>query len=119
MNNKAYKYFDEAFLYETMGSSKEDIAMVISIFFDAIPGYLADLQHAKDMEDHSQLTFNAHKLKGTFRFVGAASLGDMALELEQLSKASAPMLEIKSLVEDIVAATNVLCEELKQFIAKA
>jgi len=117
MNNlNGYKYFDEAFLHETMGGSKEEIAMIISIFFDAIPGYLTDLQAAKNAGDYSQLAFNAHKLKGTYRFVGATSLGDMALQLEQMSKASASMKEINTLVENMVITTDGLCNELKQFI---
>lgn len=117
MNNQnRYKYFDEVFLQETMGGSKDEIAMIISIFFDAIPGYLTDLQTAGNSEDYNQLAFNAHKLKGTYRFVGAASLGDMALQLEQMSKARISMQEIRNLVGDMVTATDHLCEELRQFI---
>src|SRR5215471_5811252 len=76
------KQVDLQHIYGIAGGEEEFVIEIIKNFLAGADGkvekVISDLQNKRSEDLH----FDAHKLKGTFRYVGATRLGNMMEELE-------------------------------------
>jgi len=71
-----------------------------SIFLDELPGRLAGLRHAMDMDDLGALARHGHSLKSTTAMVGATRASIAAMRLEAAAVQGCPE-DCRSLVADL------------------
>ncbi|MCS7065464.1 MAG: Hpt domain-containing protein [Fimbriimonadales bacterium] len=74
------------YLHEITGGDSEFIAELLSDFLNIAPELLAQIEQAVAQGDAAALTHAAHTLKGSARSIGAESLAEKALALEQIGK---------------------------------
>ena len=74
------------YLNEISGGDSEFIAELLNDFLNSAPALLAQIEQAIARDDAAALTRAAHTLKGSARSIGAESLAEYALALEQLGK---------------------------------
>ncbi len=78
--------FDKLATLHRLGDSEELLKKIISVFFESLPPLLEQLQHGLDSTDARVVMANAHRIKGASANVGAATVQEVASELEQLGK---------------------------------
>ncbi|HAV78236.1 MAG TPA: histidine kinase [Anaerolineae bacterium] len=103
---------DRTIFEELKQMSGEDfITELIDAFLDDAPNMLANMQSALEAKDVESFRRNAHSLKSNANTFGAAELGVLARELEQMGRDND--LEIGNRLDVIKEAYSKVAEELR------
>ena len=98
MNNKQYKHINTEYLFELGDNDPDFIKDIVGDMLVAVPDSLQKIDIAISKSNNDAIVFLAHKLKGTFRFVGNNTLGDI---MERIEKESLSMDEVGQLMQSV------------------
>ncbi len=106
----------------TMGvEDREDRLAAAEVFLDTLPEELLRMEQAVKNEDHNQVGFAAHSLKGVAGLFGDARSVALALELEQITSdagADYPRLRVERLADQLSEALHALAAEIEKILEK-
>lgn len=111
-----YSYIDTSYILDLADNDNEFITDIISDFLSIVPDSISKLDEAVKDASLEQVNFYAHKLKGSFRFIGSNKVGDILFNIEEAAKNELTYDyagEFKK-VQDIYSTVE---DELKDFIA--
>lgn len=84
--NKGYKFISLEFLEDMAGGDDEFLVEMIDTYLASIPNSLDKLKQAYEQGDNKQLLLYAHKLKGSFNFIGCTQVGSVLSEVEEYAQ---------------------------------
>ncbi|HZO86084.1 MAG TPA: Hpt domain-containing protein [Verrucomicrobiae bacterium] len=90
MNSAATTLFDAAELKTRFAGKAELLRRIIKIFDEQTPQLLGRLRHAVRRGDAAAVEWTAHTLKGSLGQLGAHTTAELAAQLEQAARTSAP-----------------------------
>jgi HPt (histidine-containing phosphotransfer) domain-containing protein len=90
MSSAATTLFDAAELRSRFVGKAELLRRLIKIFDEQTPQLLARLRHAARRGDAAAVEWTAHTLKGSLLQLGANGTADIAGQVEQVARTSAP-----------------------------
>lgn len=77
-------------VHERLKAGMGDLAPVVRVFLDTLPGRLDVLQSAVDNTDYEEIRRAAHRLKGSSSQFGALYLANLCLQAENMARNSNP-----------------------------
>ncbi len=83
MNKQEYAHINTDYIFELADGDPDFLKDIISDVMKTVPANIAQLDDAIVSGNMNDINFLAHKLKGTFLFIGNAMLGDMLNEIER------------------------------------
>jgi len=112
---RTYKHIDLEYIMELAGGEDEFVIEIIESYLETVGPNIRLLSEAVTDYDMDRITFLAHKLKGSFRFIGCTGPGDIMEQIENSNSRGDRMRikELMSLVEKEYAGTE---NELKQVL---
>lgn len=99
MSNNKYSYINPECLYELGDGEDEFVKEIIGDVLKLVPESIDMLKQATESNNEKDIIFYAHKLKGTFRFIGCNELGDL---MEQVEKQDLSTEENQALVNKMI-----------------
>jgi len=81
-----YEYIDLDNISEIADGEREFIEEIVNNYLRTYPGYLDEMDSALQSGNHEKIFFCAHKLKGSFSFIGSAKLASLAEQIEDRCK---------------------------------
>jgi CheY-like chemotaxis protein/HPt (histidine-containing phosphotransfer) domain-containing protein len=99
----------------TVDGDHELLKEVIQAYFEEAPRLLAGMANAIESTDRPTLKRCAHTFKGSMRFLGAKSLYDVALQLEQAA-ADQDLAETLPMLERLTRDARRLEAELREYV---
>ena len=94
----------------------DDLKEILQAYLDTAPGLIMQIEQAIQSNDAAALHSNAHSLKGSSANIGATSLPDVCLQLEQMGKAGAVNDEAASLLNQVKADNDKISSFLNEFM---
>lgn len=82
MSSEHYRHINLEAIHDIADGDNEFVKEIVSNSFEAISESTQNLRQAIQASDSEQIVFFAHKLKGTFAFIGATKLERLALAME-------------------------------------
>jgi HPt (histidine-containing phosphotransfer) domain-containing protein len=113
-----YKHIDLGHIYEIAGDDDEFVIEIINNFLVATPKSFEKLITALQSNSADDILFIAHKLKGSFRFIGGFTMGNLMEELEEKCKKAGAIENLNELTfqyRELLLATEA---ELKNLLSK-
>jgi HPt (histidine-containing phosphotransfer) domain-containing protein len=112
-----YKHINLEYISELAGGDDEFIVEIITNYLDSVGPNTNLLYDAVVANDKETIKFLAHKLKGSFRFIGCEELGVIMEHIEHSVKQPEPgnMLDAANKIKEGYLNTE---EELKQVLAE-
>lgn len=86
MTDNRYEFIDTTYLNELSDNDEEFIKDIINDFLNIVPESLLELEKAVNNKSIKDINFYAHKLKGSFRFIGSNKIADILFEIEEAAK---------------------------------
>jgi HPt (histidine-containing phosphotransfer) domain-containing protein len=90
MSSAAATLLDVSDVKARFAGKGELLRRIIKIFDEQTPQLLARLRHAARRGDAAAVEFTAHALKGSLLQIGAHTTAELAAQLEQAARTSAP-----------------------------
>jgi HPt (histidine-containing phosphotransfer) domain-containing protein len=82
MQENHYEYLNLEILNEQSDGEPEFLIDIINTFLETVPANLEKLKAAAGSENKEEVKFYAHKLKGSFSFIGCGQLGETLAGIE-------------------------------------
>ncbi|MES2701261.1 MAG: Hpt domain-containing protein [Bacteroidota bacterium] len=114
-----YEHINLEYINEMADGDNEFLVQIIANYLSSIPDTRDKLVAAADTADYKQCIFYAHKLKGTFQFIGCFQLAGMFEEIEELSHGAHGIDRVRQLVAEIVKISAAITTELGDVYARA
>ncbi|MBS1780823.1 MAG: Hpt domain-containing protein [Bacteroidetes bacterium] len=114
-NKNDYKYIDLEYIYDMADGDNDFMVEIIGNFLEAMGPNMQKLYDAIATNDRESIIFLAHKLKGSFRFVGCNREGAMMEQIEELIGSDVDISEIKKIADMVGDQFNNIQNELIQF----
>ena len=110
------KQVDLQHIYGIAGGEEEFVIEIIHNFLDTsvtrLDKLLADLKSNRSEDLH----FDSHKLKGTFRFIGATGLGNIMEDLEKKSAQGMEIENVDKVISEVRERYVTVVGELKEIL---
>ena len=117
-NNSEYQYIDLEYINEIAGEEDEFVIEIINNYLDSNPSYILELENAVNAKDYTAIMFFAHKAKGSFKFIGATQLSNLAEQIEIICDGKGSFDAINEYFQQVKAVAPKAIEELKTALAK-
>lgn len=116
-STRTYKHIDLEYIMELAGGEDEFVIEIIESYIETVGPNIRLLRDALTAHDTDRIAFLAHKLKGSFRFIGCTGPGDIMEQIENSNSGGdgVHIKELMRLVEKEYAGTE---NELKQVLAE-
>ncbi len=116
-STRTYKHIDLKYIMELADGEDEFVIEIIESYLETVGPDIRLLRDAVIANDMDRIAFLAHKLKGSFRFIGCTGPGDIMEQIENSNSGTNGMhiKELMNLVEKEYAGTE---NELKQVLAE-
>ncbi len=101
-----YQHINLEYIYDIADGEDDFVTEIVNNCLDAIGPNLKKLSAAIADGDEQTTIFLAHKLNGSFKFIGCNEAGDIAALIEEKMKNNAP-------VSAALTLNNDLCERYK------
>jgi HPt (histidine-containing phosphotransfer) domain-containing protein len=111
-NNRTFSHTNLAYIFEISDNDDEFVIDIVQSYLATTPASMQQLVTAVGEYDSEQTLFQAHKLKGSFRFLGCNAIGDMLEELEQHAEQGS-LPDALEMVQTIARHSEETAEELK------
>ncbi len=117
-DKQRFKHMDMAYIHEISDGDNEFITDIIKSYLETTSPNVQQLSVAVQQNNVQDVLFLAHKLKGTFRFIGCNGIGDMLDVLEaQVGKSSVAdamvtMTSIENSCIEVEAELRAVMQEL-------
>jgi HPt (histidine-containing phosphotransfer) domain-containing protein len=118
-NEEKFEYIDMSFINDMSGGDNEFLVQMLEIYFAAIPKEITALQEAVRNDDSNAVVFSAHKLKGSFNFIGNKQLTKMLEKIEHSCDAVSDWQYIPPLTEEVAAMSAGILAELNGVMERA
>lgn len=117
IGSNQYKHINLEYISELAGDDNEFIVEIITNYLDTVGPNTNLLYDAVVANDKETIKFLAHKLKGSFRFIGCEELGVIMEQIENSIRQAetTDMLDAVNKIKDGYLNTET---ELKQVLAK-
>lgn len=96
LNN--YPHLNLEYIYELADGETEFVKEIIDSFLTSTPINFAKLEEAISLQNGTDIVFYAHKLKGTFNFIGSIQLSNTFTTIESLSQDNDKYKEMEALL---------------------
>jgi Signal transduction histidine kinase len=98
---RTYRHIDLEYIMELAGGENEFVIEIIESYLETVGPNIRLLRDAVTAQDTDRITFLAHKLKGSFRFIGCNGPGDIMEQIENNNDGGEmmPVNKLMSLVE--------------------
>ena len=113
---KEYKYIDLEYLNEMADGEDAFTINIISVYLNQIPNDVTALDEAIAAGDDEQIVFYAHKLKGSFNFIGCVQLGVVFDEIEAHVNTQSGLGELPGLIGQVKAEVQEIAVELRDVL---
>lgn len=117
MTPDKYKNINLEFIYEMADGEDEFVTEIITSYLTSIPLTIAKLQDATQAGNAEDITYLGHKLKGSFRFIGANELGDMAERMETNAQSNIDMENMVAMAAQIADVATLAQKDLEEVLA--
>lgn len=86
-----YKYINLEFIYDMADGEEEFVVEIVNNCLEAVGPNLQKLSEAIQAEDKQTTQFLAHKLRGSFKFIGCNEAGETVGQIEDMMKRNEPV----------------------------
>lgn len=111
-----YKYINLEFIYDMADGEEEFVVEIVNNCLEAIGPNLQKLSEAIHAEDKQTTQFLAHKLRGSFKFIGCNEAGETVGQIEDMMKRNEPIADALPLIATAVDKYKDIEQELVLFI---
>ncbi len=111
-----YKYINLEFIYDMADGEEEFVVEIVNNCLEAIGPNLQKLSEAIQAEDKQTTQFLAHKLRGSFKFIGCNEAGETVGQIEDLMKRNEPFTGALLLIIAAVEKYKNIEQELVSFL---
>lgn len=111
-----YKHIDLQHLMELSGNDMDFVTDILGDALVIIPESLLAMNNAVDSDNRTDIIFHAHKIKGTFRFIGCHATAAIAEQIE--NDKELPIENVRLLIGEIGENWLQIADECRNFIAK-
>ena len=111
--HKEYKYISLEYLDDMAGGENDFLIEMIDTYLTSIPDSLAKLKIAVESGDGNNIIHYAHKLKGSFNFIGCIQAGAILNEIEDYILQTNNNSHLHSLIEKIFEESTKITAELE------
>ena len=112
-NDSDYKYISLEYLEDISSGESDFLIEIIDIYLVSIPESVAKLKEAVETKSAPELAYYAHKLKGSFNFIGCTQLAHFLTEMEAYGEAGDENATIPGLLEQVITQSLGVAEELR------
>lgn len=111
-----YKYINLEFIYDMADGEEEFVVEIVNNCLEAIGPNLQKLSKAIQEEDKQTTQFLAHKLRGSFKFIGCNEAGETVGQIEDMMKRNEPITGALPLITTVGEEYKDIERELELFI---
>lgn len=111
-----YEYIDLQHLLELADNDPVFVREILGDALVIIPESLDSMKKAAEIEARNDIIFHAHKIKGTFRFIGCNIPADIAEYMEH--NRNLPIDKVRLLVEEINGYWPMIANECRKVLAE-
>jgi HPt (histidine-containing phosphotransfer) domain-containing protein len=119
INSKRYEYVNLAYIEELADGEENFLSQIIGMYLTFVPPHLTMLETAVNTKDYSKVTFYAHKLKGSFSFIGCTQLSDPFTLIEDYCQRNTNLEKVPQLLAQITILLNNITAELEEIMSYA
>lgn len=112
-----YRYISIDAINEMADGEKDFIADILNNCLETMGPNIHILQDAVRGNDTQSVLFQAHKLKGSFRFIGANEIASLMEQTENETKAAGITDKVKELTEDAAELYKIIEQEILHMAA--
>lgn len=116
MPDSPNQYLNLEYLNEMAEGEDEFLIDIIAVYLTSIPGNLKKLAAAIENHDRANMLFFAHKLKGSFNFIGSAQISAVFNEIEELAELDGSHLKIPPLFAEITRMSDSITAGLQDLL---
>lgn len=91
-NRSDYKYINPEYIYDLADGDNDFVVEIIGSFLESIGPNLQKLSVAITNEDKQTTVFLAHKLRGSFKFIGCNDAGETVGQIEDMINRNEPIV---------------------------
>jgi HPt (histidine-containing phosphotransfer) domain-containing protein len=110
MSSDKYQYVNIEAINDIADGDPEFIKEIIGNYFNTVSNSIQGLEEAIKEPDTEKIIFFAHKLKGSFGFIGADTLTRMAIDIETNATDTEAL---QSKIADLINLSELVETELK------
>jgi HPt (histidine-containing phosphotransfer) domain-containing protein len=110
------KQVDIQYIYGIAGGEEEFVIEIINNFLNSSDARLEKLLSDLQNDRFEDLHFDAHKLKGTFRFIGASRLGNIMEDIEKKAANGIAIEDVGNLTSEVRQVHAAVVAELKEIL---
>ncbi len=118
-NRGSFSYVNFSYLEELAEGEEEFLREVVRTFLEVTPDNLDALKAAVAAGDREQTAFYAHKLKGSFNFIGCSQLSATFSTIETWAKETGSKGDIAAHMQGVDELSALIIAELETIIAPA
>jgi HPt (histidine-containing phosphotransfer) domain-containing protein len=116
-DHKNYEYLNLDYIFELADGDTSFVKEIIDTFLTSTPINMSLLVQAVAQASATDIIFYAHKLKGSFNFIGSSQMSDTFTLIEAYAEHTDKHNEIEKLMAQIKATTACVYADLHHFSA--
>lgn len=114
---KEYKHINLEYINELADGEDDFLKEIVDTFLSTIPVNLEKLTLAINNNDRDGVLFYAHKLKGTFNFIGSTQLTHTFTLIEEHCKEAVGFELLPDLMKQILEFSDSIIAELEDLVS--
>jgi|GEM_PF-3370291 len=111
-----YSYFNPGFIADLTDNDKDVTAGIIHDFLELSPEYFRELENVIQTPNPTKINFAAHKLTGSFNYIGATQLAKNAEKIERISKTQPETKLVQELFVQLKKQYYMVLDELNDYL---
>lgn len=115
-NFNGYKFINLNILYDLADGDEAFLHEILKGYLEIVPGSIRKLQNIFEQNNLKELAFSAHRLKSSFRFLGAKEVGELLEKIEDECYENRRATQIEPSVKRAVYLAENITEELKEIM---
>jgi len=115
--HKNYEYLNLEYIFEMADGDSTFVKEIIETFLEVTPKNMNLMADAVAARNATDMIFHAHKLKGSFNFIGSTQLSDTFTQIESFATATDKHKEIEVMMTAIIATAASILADLKELDA--
>lgn len=116
MDKKSYEYINLEYITEMADGDKDFVKEIVTNCLESMGPNIIKLTEAINVNDIQEVRFLTHKLKGSFRFVGSNTLGDMMEAIETSADTEEALHMPAGTINDVIKYYKETERELKMVL---
>lgn len=116
MSDNTYTHIDPEQINNLGDDDPEFVRDIINDALELMPDSIELLESAIDKADSKEIAFQAHKLKGTFRFLGNKDIGNILEQIEKHPDSATEELALK--MKEVKTGYHYMTQELQDYLSK-